>query len=166
MNLRYTMPGLFLIQLFLAAAAFGETEQVIREGSVVTMEYTLSLEDGSVVDASPDGEPVQYTQGQGDLLPAVEQALAGAAPGDTREFTLPPEQAFGSVREDAVMEIDLERLPEDARQVGAALVISNDQGQQHMIRVTEINGDKAVIDFNHPLAGKTVHFKIQILSIN
>jgi FKBP-type peptidyl-prolyl cis-trans isomerase SlyD len=159
--------GFFPVLLYALpdAAMCAETEPRIEDGSIVSIEYTLTADDGTEIDSNANGKPIVYTQGIGELLPAVEQALAGAVAGERRQFTLPPEKAFGEVVQDYVQEIDLDRLPKDARQAGAALVISNDKGQEQMIRVKEIKGDKAVIDFNHPLAGKTLHFDIKVLSI-
>lgn len=160
------LPGMVLIPvLFTAGVYAAEPVPAIREGSVVTIVYSMTLPDGTVVKSAQEGNPLVYNQGRGELLPAVEEKLAGARAGEVREFTLPPEQAFGEVRNDALIEVALDKLPEDARREGAALVISNQQGQEHVIRVKEIKGDKAVLDLNHPLAGKTIHFKIRILSI-
>jgi len=148
-----------------ATALCADTEPRIHDGSVVTIEYTLTEENGTEVDSNVNGKPIVYTQGNGELLPAVEKALEGAVAGERRKFILPPGKAFGDVVADYVQEVDIDKLPEDARRAGAALIISNDKGQEQMIRVKEIKGDKAVIDFNHPLAGKTLHFDIKVLSI-
>ncbi len=143
----------------------GEPQAIVADGRTVSIVYTMTLDDGTEVDSNVDGKPLAYEHGNSDFPPAVESSLEGAGPGEVREFTLPPEQAFGKVMPEAVREIELARLPEDARREGAALVISNSQGREHMIRVREINGDTAVIDFNHPLAGKAIHFKVRILAV-
>ena len=159
--------GFFPVLLYVLPAAplCAETEPRIHDGSIVSIEYTLTADDGAEIDTNSNGKPMVYTQGKGELLPAVEQALAGAKEGESRQFTLAPDQAFGEVITDYVQEVDINKLPEDARRAGAALVISNDKGQEQMIRVKEIKSDKAVIDFNHPLAGKTLHFDIKVISI-
>ena len=152
--------------LCLSPAVYAQTPAAVHAGSTVTIEYTLTTADGTQVDGTPPGQPLVYTQGNGELLPAVEQALAGAHAGERRRFTLAPEQAYGPVVPDYVQEIDLQRLPPDARQPGASLVISNASGEQHSIRVKAIHDGKAVIDFNHPLAGQTLHFDIHVLSVH
>jgi len=160
------LPGLLLFPVLFSAGVYAaEPEPVVKEGSVVTIVYSMSLPDGTVVKSAQEGNPLVYNQGQGEVLPGVEEKLAGAHAGEVREFTLPPEKAFGKIRKDAVIEVDLDKLPEDARREGSALVISNRQGQEHVIRVKEIKGNKAVLDLNNPLAGKTIHFRIRILSI-
>lgn len=161
------LSGVFPVVLYAlpATALCADTEPRIHDGSIVTIEYTLSDDDGTEVDSNVNGKPMVYTQGNGELLPAVEQALDGAVAGERRQFILPPEKAFGEVMADYVQEVDINKLPEDARRAGAALIISNDKGQEQMIRVKEIKGNKAVIDFNHPLAGKTLHFDIKVISI-
>lgn len=141
------------------------SEAVVSEGRSVTIEYTLALDDGTVVDSNVDDDAMTFKHGEGTILPALEDALKGAEAGETRKITVAPEDGFGNVDPEAIQEIDLGKLPEDARQEGAILIISNEEGRQQTISVREIREDKAVIDMNHPLAGQTLHYKVTVLSV-
>jgi FKBP-type peptidyl-prolyl cis-trans isomerase 2 len=114
-----------------------------------------------VVHSNADGYPIKYRQGDGKLLPALEAALVGLAAGDEKSVTLPPEDTY-PVNQDAFREVPLEQVPEDVRQVGA---VFRPTGSRASIRVAEINGGTAVLDFNHPLAGKTLTYDISVLSV-
>lgn len=141
------------------------SEAVVSEGLSVTIEYTLALDDGTVVDSNVGDDGMTFKHGEGTILPAVEEALTGAEPGETREITITPGDGFGNVDPEAIQEVELAKLPEDARQEGAILIISNEEGRQQTISVRAIREDKAVIDMNHPLAGQTLHYKITVLSV-
>ncbi|MDP6667616.1 MAG: peptidylprolyl isomerase, partial [Dehalococcoidia bacterium] len=137
------------------------TKNTIEPGKVVSLSYTVSLPDGTVVHSNADGYPIKYRQGDGKLLPALEAALVGLAAGDEKSVTLPPEDTY-PVNQDAFREVPLEQVPEDVRQVGA---VFRPTGSRASIRVAEINGGTAVLDFNHPLAGKTLTYDISVLSV-
>lgn len=153
--------------LALAAGAEEEAKQkVVGPGSRVSLEYTLTLTDGSTADSNVGQEPLVYTQGESQILPALEEALVGLKAGDTRQVTLTPEQGYGPVRPDLEREVDTARIPEDGRHAGATLMSEGPQGQQFMVRVKEVKGDKTIVDLNHPLAGQTLHFDVKIVSVD
>lgn len=141
------------------------SEAVVGEGRSVTIEYSLALDDGTVVDSNVGDDAMTFKHGEGTILPALEDALEGAEAGETREVTVAPEDGFGNTDPEAIQEIELEKLPEDARREGAILIISNEEGRRQTISVREIREDKAVIDMNHPLAGQTLHYKVTVLSV-
>lgn len=157
-----------LLILSLAAfphAVFAQEEgsEVIENGKTVEFEYSLSLEDGTVVESNVDSEqPLQYVQGGGQILPALEAALAGLAENETRSVTLAAEDAYGVVNPEAFQEIPRDRIPEELLNVGAELQAPGYDGP---IRVHEIRDDAVVLDFNHPLAGQALTFDIRILSV-
>mgnify|MGYP001821442395 FL=1 len=138
---------------------------VIESGSSVGIEYTLKLEDGTTVDSNVGGSPLTFTQGSGEILPALDEALLGAKVGDTQEVQLTAENGYGPVNPAAFQEVPLDKLPEDARVAGTMLMAGGPDGQEHPVRVHEVKEETAVLDFNHPLAGKTLNFDIKILSI-
>jgi FKBP-type peptidyl-prolyl cis-trans isomerase SlyD len=138
---------------------------MITEGSRVSIEYTLTIDDGSVADSNVGEEPLVYEQGQREILPALEHALLGLAAGDTTEVTLEPGQGYGLV-DDALFETVPSRLvPENGRQVGAYLVAQAKTGERRQVRVAEVRAEEIVIDLNHPLAGQTLHFAVRIVAV-
>ena len=148
----------------LSPLGFAQPEDtVISDGKTVGFEYTLSLSDGTVVESNVGGDAFTYTQGQGQILPALEQALLGLAIEDTKQVTLAPADAYGEVNQEAFQEIPLDQIPEEARVVGTIL---GAQGYDGPIRVHEVNEEFVILDFNNPLAGKTLTFDIRIVSLN
>jgi FKBP-type peptidyl-prolyl cis-trans isomerase 2 len=165
-NQRKLDPGFFApIALLLCASitsADEPTENTIKPGKVVSLSYTVSLPDGEIVHTNVDGHPLKYKQGDGKLLPALEAALAGMAVGEEKAVTLTPEDAYGPVDDDAFKEVPVDQVPENMRKVGAAFAM---QGNRGTVRVAKIDGDTAVLDFNAPLAGKTLTYAITVLAI-
>lgn len=139
-----------------------EEEAVISEGKTVGFEYTLTLGDGTVVESNVGGDAFTYVHGEGQILPALEQELSGMAVEDSKQVTLEPEEAYGEVNEAAFQEIPIAQVPEEARVVGTVL---GAQGYDGPIRVHEVKEDTVVLDFNNPLAGKTLTFDVRIVSL-
>lgn len=135
---------------------------MIEPGKTVAFEYTLKLEDGSVVQSNKDSEPLTYVHGENQILPALEQQLEGLDVDDQKAVTLGPEEAYGDVRPEAFREVPTEQIPEGARREGAQL---SAQGYEGPIRVHEVKDETVVLDFNHPLAGKNLTFDIRVVSV-
>lgn len=135
---------------------------MIEEGKTVGFEYTLSLEDGSVVQSNAGGEPLSYVHGQGQILPALEQALEGLGVDEEKTVTLSAEEGYGDVNPEAFQEVPAERVPEEAREVGVRLGV---QGYKGPVRVHEVKPEAVVLDFNHPLAGQALTFDVRVVSI-
>jgi FKBP-type peptidyl-prolyl cis-trans isomerase 2 len=150
-----------------ASACWAETEEtiVIENGKSVSIEYTLKLDDGTAVDSNVGEDPLTFTQGSSEILPALEEALLGHRVGDTKEVKLTAEQGYGPINPEAYQEVQLEMVPEDARTVGITLVATGPDGQQQPIRVREVREETIILDFNHPLAGQALNFDIKVLSI-
>lgn len=150
-----------------STACWAEEEEalVIENGSSVSIEYTLKLDDGTTVDSNVGQDPLTYTQGSSEILPALEEALLGHKVGDSKEVKLTAEQGYGPVNPDAYQEVQMDMVPEDARTVGTMLVASAPDGQQQPIRVHEVREETIVLDFNHPLAGQALNFDITVLAI-
>lgn len=151
-----------------ASACWAQEEEttVIEEGKSVSVEYTLKLDDGTVVDTNVGGDPMTYKQGGSEILPALESALHGLAVGETKEVKLTADQGYGPIQPEGYQEVELDMVPEDAREVGTMLMASSPDGQQQPIRVHEVKEETIVLDFNHPLAGKALNFDVKILAIN
>ena len=154
----------------LLAASAGQAEgeekpMVVEQGREVGIEYTLKLDDGTTADSNVGGEPLRYRQGLGMILPALEESLVGLQVNDQKQVTLPPATGYGEVDPKAFQTVEIDMIPEPARQAGTQLTAQSPDGRQRPVKVKEIQGDKAVLDFNHPLAGETLHFDVKILSI-
>jgi FKBP-type peptidyl-prolyl cis-trans isomerase SlyD len=135
---------------------------VVADGRTVGFEYTLTGADGTVLQSNIGGDALEYVQGGHQILPALEAALAGLAVGEEKTVMLAAADAYGEVDPGAFREVPIEQVPEDARQVGAEL---SAPGYDGPIRVSEVRDATVVLDFNHPLAGMDLTFKVKILSI-
>lgn len=138
---------------------------MIENGRSVAIEYTLKLDDGTTVDTNVGEDPLTYTQGSSEILPALEEALLGHVVGDTKEVKLTAEDGYGPVNLEAYQEVELGMVPEDARTVGTMLVATDPEGQQQPIKVHEVREEIIILDFNHPLAGQALNFEIKIIDI-
>lgn len=137
----------------------------MQHGSLVSLRYTLSLDDGQVVDTNEDGEPLRYVHGHKEILPALEEILDDLDEGQSTEVTLPPERAYGEVDPEAFKEVPPETVPEEAREVGTRLAWEDEQGRSLGLRVHEVRDDAIVLDMNHPLAGRTITFALCVLDV-
>lgn len=137
----------------------------MQKGSLVTIRYSLFLQDGSEVDTNHDTDPLSYVQGQGEILPALEEALAPLEQGASLRVTLPPERAYGPINPGAFQEVPRESLPEAAHAVGTQLSYRDAAGVTHRLRVHAVHEESIVLDLNHPLAGETVTFAVTILTV-
>ncbi len=142
-----------------------QEEIVIEKGRSVTIEYVLTLDDGSVASTNVGQDPLTYTQGESEILPALENAMTGMKSGDQKKISLPAEDGYGQISEEAFVAVELAAVPEDARQVGTILVGRDGAGNERHVRVHEVHDDKIVIDHNHPLAGQTLHFEITVIGV-
>jgi FKBP-type peptidyl-prolyl cis-trans isomerase 2 len=142
-----------------------EASTVIQAGSMVGLEYTLTLEDGTKVDSNVGGEALRLEQGSGQIVPGLDKELIGMTVGESKQVTVTPDQAYGQVDPAAFSEIPVSELPEDGREPGTVLMTRDPQGNTRRLRVHKVEGEKVTLDFNHPLAGKTLTFDVTIREI-
>lgn len=142
-----------------------EEAPVVKDGSTVSIEYTLKLDDGSTADSNVGGEPLVYIQGAQQILPALEEKLAGMKADETREVTLSAEEGYGPVHPEGFQTVPLEMIPEDARFEGARLMGQGPNGEPIHALVKEVREDSIVVDLNHPLAGQKLHFDVKVLRV-
>lgn len=140
-------------------------DKVIKNGSMVSLEYTLSDEKGKVIESNKGKEPLSYTQGQGQIIPGLEKGLMGMKVGGTKNVKVKPEDGYGPVDPQAFHEIPRDNVPKEALKVGATLAAKNPQGQSFPVRIHEIKEKTVVMNFNHPMAGKTLSFNVKVLDI-
>ncbi|MCA8957093.1 MAG: peptidylprolyl isomerase [Planctomycetes bacterium] len=139
---------------------------VIADGMVVAIHFTLTLDDGEVVESSAGEDPALYLHGHGNIVPGLEQALVGKGVGDRLSVSVPPELGFGE--HDARGQISMPRseLPDDLElEVGEELAFDDGDGGAQPGWVTEIDDETVHIDLNPPLAGETLHFEVEVVSI-
>lgn len=137
-----------------------------KEGDIVKVNYTGKLEDGTVFDTSQDREPLTFTIGEGKVIPGFEQAVTSMEPGDSKTETLAPEQAYGPRRDDMVMEMERDQIPDNVEaQEGQELQLRLQNGQTVPVVITDLSDESVTIDANHPLAGKTLVFDIELIDV-
>lgn len=154
-----------LVLLPAAVAADEESPVVIEDGRTVSLEYTITLEDGTTADTNVGGEPLKFEQGKSQILPALERELAGLEVGATKKVSLEPEEGYGPVQSEAFQKVDPSMIPEASRKEGARLLAQDGSGNKRVARVHEVADEHIVIDLNHPLAGKKLDFEVRVLAI-
>lgn len=159
----------FLAALLCSTPLFAQSaplpKSVVDAGAEVSFDYTLTDDSGKVIDSSKGKEPMNYTHGKGQIIPGLEKEMAGMAVGGEKKVTVKPEDAYGPVDPRAFQEVPKDKLPAEALKVGTVLMAQGPQGQGVPVRVHEIKDKTVIMDFNHPLAGKTLSFDIKITNV-
>ena len=124
----------------------------VELGTKVTLHFALVLEDGDVIDSNFETAPATFTVGDGNLLPGFESTLIGLENGDEREFTIPPEEAFGQHNPQNVQRVDRSNFDQQELEVGAMFSFQNGDGELPGV-IIEFEDEEILVDFNHPLAG-------------
>ncbi|NBC04236.1 MAG: peptidylprolyl isomerase [Bacteroidetes bacterium] len=137
-----------------------------KDGDTVKVHYTGTLENGEVFDTSQEREPLEFQLGQGQLIPGFENAVIGMSEGDSTKVDIPSDEAYGEVRDDLVINVPKDQLPEDVEpKVGMQLQVNQQNGEPIPVRITEIKDEELILDANHPLAGKNLTFEIELLEV-
>jgi len=137
---------------------------MIENGKKVKMQYTLKV-DGQVVDSSVGKDLFEYEHGTGSIIPGLSKELEGLIPGDKREITVKPEEGYGVLDPAALTEVPKSRLPQGDLQIGTVLTAPGAGGQKLTAVIKEIKTDTVILDFNHPLAGKSLFFEVEIIEV-
>ena len=140
-------------------------ENVVKDGAVVSLQYSLSEEDGKLIESNKGKDPLKYTHGSKQIVPGLEKELAGMKIGGEKRVKVKPEDAYGAVNSKAFQEVPKEQIPANGLKVGATLAAKGPHGQEIPVRIHEIKEKTVVLDLNHPMAGKTLLFDIKILDI-
>jgi FKBP-type peptidyl-prolyl cis-trans isomerase 2 len=155
-----------ILVLMVAALALFGCGAKIADKMVVKIGYTGTLADGSTFDSSEGGEPLEFMVGANQMIPQFEQNLIGLKKGDKKTFTIAAVDAYGARDEAALQEVPLTAFGDMALTKGMQLATSNPvTGEQMIVTVAELKKDIAVIDFNHPLAGKDLTFAIEVVDV-
>ncbi len=138
----------------------------IQSGDTVKVHYTGRLDDGSVFDSSVGRDPIEFTIGEGRVIPGFEDAVLGAASGDTKTATIPSDKAYGPHREEMVVHVDRSNLPDGLDpDIGDQLQMTTQEGMPVVVTVVEVDEGSITLDANHPLAGKDLTFDIEVVEI-
>jgi FKBP-type peptidyl-prolyl cis-trans isomerase 2 len=137
-----------------------------KNGDTVRVHYTGKLENGEVFATSEDGQPLEFTVGSGKVIPGFEKSIIDMESGDTRTVTVPPEEGFGERCEELVVDVQRSKLPEEVEPaVGEQLKSHDASGNVMTMIVTDVDEDTVTLDANHPLAGRTLTFTIELIDI-
>jgi FKBP-type peptidyl-prolyl cis-trans isomerase SlpA len=135
----------------------------VSEGTRVFLNFSLGLEDGSEVDSNFSGEPVDFVIGDGNLLPGFERKLFGMSAGERHIYTVQPEDAFGMPNDSNVQEVARDQFDDEADlEIGLMFYFADAGGGEVPGLVVSVDGEWVTVDFNHPLAGRTILFDVLI----
>ncbi|MBW2449022.1 MAG: peptidylprolyl isomerase [Deltaproteobacteria bacterium] len=135
-------------------------------GDTVKIHFTGKLPDETVIETSKDRDPLEFKIGEGDVISGLEQGVIGMAAGDKKTIAVSPEDGFGQPQEDLVVDLNKSEFPEDVElAVGAYLNIESSDGKGFQAQVVEIKEDMVTLDANHPLAGATINFDVELIEI-
>ncbi len=137
----------------------------IDQNTVVSIHYTLTNTDGNVMDSSVGQQPLAYLHGASNIIPGLENALTGKAAGETLQVTVSPEQGYGEVREEMIQSVDRANFSGvDEIEVGMQFMAQTPWGEQPVM-VIAVEGDSITLDGNHPLAGQTLNFDVEVVEV-
>ena len=138
----------------------------ISNDTVVSIDYTLTDEEQQVLDSSDGREPLKYLHGHGNIIPGLEAELEGKTEGDELEVAVPPERGYGEHDERLLKDVPRNMFEGvDEIKPGMQFQAQTQSGQTTMMTVAKVEGDSVTVDANHPLAGKTLHFKVAVREV-
>lgn len=137
----------------------------IAKDKVASIEYTLTDDQGQVLDSSVGGEPLAYLHGAGNIIPGLEKALEGKTVGDTFKVSIAPAEGYGE-KDESLQQVVPKRMfaGVDEIEAGMQFHAQTDHGMQ-VITVAKVDGDNITVDANHPLAGQTLHFDVKVMEV-
>lgn len=142
-----------------------QNPDIVADDVVVSLDYKLTV-DQEVVDSSEGDDPIEFLQGHGQIIPGLERALYGMKIGEEKTVTIQPTEGYGDIEKDAFIQIPRSEFPADIpAQVGISIQMQDEHGEILDARIFEVSDDTLTLDFNHPLAGKTLHFKVSVVDL-
>ena len=137
----------------------------ISDGTVVTLHYTLKV-DEEIMDTSEGREPIQFIQGKEQIIPGLEAELYGMSSGESKKVVVEPQKGYGEVQPEAGLDVPAEEFPEEIPlEPGTELQLRNQNGKIINARIDSVEKDSIHLDFNHPLAGKDLHFDVEVVDV-
>jgi len=138
----------------------------VTKTDTVRVHYTGTLDDGTVFDSSRKREPLEFTMGQGQLIPGFEKAVEGMKVGDSAVVTIPANEAYGELQQEMIVEVDRARFPADiSPEIGMQLQVQQPDGRPMSVTIREVSELTVTLDANHPLAGQALTFDIELVEI-
>ncbi len=139
---------------------------VIGEKKVVSLNYTLKNAAGEVLDSSVGQAPLNYIHGTQQIVPGLERELTGLEAGNARDVVVKPEDGYGARDPEGVFGVPRAAFPPDAHlEVGQSFIGEDDEGQSVPVRVIELTAEQVMVDANHPLAGETLYFHVEVVEV-
>lgn len=137
-----------------------------KNGDRVKVHYTGKLQDGQVFDSSEGSDPLEFTIGEGGIIPGFEQGVLDMEIGESKKITIPPEAAYGQKRDELVVVMKKDEFPTDIKpELGQQLQLKQPDGNPINVVVSSMEEDEVTLDANHPLAGETLVFKVEMVEI-
>ena len=137
----------------------------VQNDLVVSMEYTLHV-DGKVMDSSEGQEPLEFLAGASNIITGLEREMIGMKIGESKDVIISPEDGYGEMDEEAYMDVPRSEFPEDMpMRSGVEMEMSDDDGNPMYARIDSLDGDTITLNFNHPLAGKELHFNVKVVGL-
>jgi len=153
--------------MVLLASGCNGGSAMAKDGDAVKVHYTGTLGDGTTFDTSVGSDPLEFTLGEGRMIPGFEQAVYGLKVGQSKTVTIPVEEAYGPHDDELVLVIGREQLPAGVNpEVGQGLQMQTTDGRTVTVPVIEVSEETITVDANHPLAGKDLTFEIELVEIN
>lgn len=137
----------------------------VTKDLVISMDYELTV-DGEMIDATETGEPLEFIQGYENIILGLEKAIEGMSLGDSKEVNVKAAEAYGEYDPDGFIEVPKAEFPEEIPlEVGTEISVTNDDGEEMTAYLEEVSLESVTLNFNHPLAGKDLNFKLKIVGI-
>jgi len=156
---------LFVVTAAVLAAGCGR-DDVVKKGSKVKVKYEGILADSSVFDKSEPGRPLEFTAGKDEVIPGFDKAVLGMKLHEKKEFTIPPEEGYGLRNETWFRKVPPSFFPDNVTpRLNMTISLQDERGTPYLGTITEITEDSLTLDLNHPLAGKQLTFKVEIVGI-
>lgn len=135
-------------------------------GQTVRIHYTGKLEDDTTFDSSADREPLEFELGSGQIIPGLDSAIEGMVVGESKQVTVQPSEAYGNRDENMIQSVPMSALPDDIQPaVGMQLQSQSSTGHVTQLVVTSVSEESITVDANHPLAGRVLHFEVELVAI-
>ena len=139
--------------------------EIVENGQVVSMEYTLRV-DGEVLDSSDEAGPLQFLAGRDNIVPGLEREMLGMKIGESKEVVVPPVDGYGVFDAEAFADVARGQFPADVPlEEGLELHVTDEDGNHQMARIDSFDEETVRLDFNHPLAGAELHFSVKVVAL-
>jgi peptidylprolyl isomerase len=140
--------------------------QQVASGNKIKVHYTGKLTDGTVFDSSRGREPLEFTAGAGQMIKGFDDGVIGMSVGEIRTLLIPSDEAYGPVQEELLIPFPLSQFPPNMNpEIGMELTLTTQDGRPVPVVVAEIEAEVAILDANHPLAGKDLQFEVELVEI-